>query len=147
MKTVHEFSFGIIPVFKNTNGEYLFCIIKRTTGHWSFLKGHKDDGESEEQTARREVCEEAGIKDIELVPNIKFKESYSFINDGFEHKKVVKYFLGICSLTDTHTDDRFKTEISEVRWLPFPEVQEQITFPESKKLAQEAHEYLLGNMQ
>ena len=43
-----------------------YLIVKHKKGHWSFAKGHKEKDESSIQTARRELFEEAGIKEVEL---------------------------------------------------------------------------------
>ncbi|MBK6536405.1 MAG: NUDIX domain-containing protein [Ignavibacteria bacterium] len=44
-----------------------YLIVKHKKGHWSFAKGHKEKDESSIQTARRELYEEAGIKEVEFL--------------------------------------------------------------------------------
>src|SRR3989344_4714754 len=65
METKKEQSFGVIPVFKENNN-FLFCLIHEAEGHWGFPKGHQDAGESEEETAKRELQEETGINNVIL---------------------------------------------------------------------------------
>lgn len=43
----------------NSKGEVL--LIRDRQGYWVFPKGHTDPGETPEQTALREICEETGV--------------------------------------------------------------------------------------
>jgi 8-oxo-dGTP pyrophosphatase MutT (NUDIX family) len=53
-------SCGVIPFKQNgENREYL--ILLQTNNCWSFPKGHMEAGESEEETALRELLEETGL--------------------------------------------------------------------------------------
>ena len=45
-------------------------LIKQHQGFWGFPKGHVEDGETEEETAAREVKEETNI-DVEIKSNKK----------------------------------------------------------------------------
>ena len=63
---------------KNNNGRY-----------WSFPKGHIEDGETEQETAIREIKEETGL-DVTLVNN--FREISEYCPFGKIRKRVV-FFL------------------------------------------------------
>jgi 8-oxo-dGTP pyrophosphatase MutT (NUDIX family) len=53
-----EQSFGAV-VYRRRKGRVLFLLLKHNSGnHWSLAKGHAEPGETEEQTARREILEE-----------------------------------------------------------------------------------------
>ena len=56
--------------------EYL--LIQYPHGHWEFPRGHVEDGESELDTAYREIEEEVGITKDELRLVEKFREHFSF---------------------------------------------------------------------
>ena len=45
-------------------------------GHWDFPKGHVDKGETEIETATRELEEETGIKNIILLDNFRKTINY-----------------------------------------------------------------------
>ena len=45
-------------------------VSSRGGGHWDFPKGHIDDGETEIQTALRELEEETGIANVDLVEGL-----------------------------------------------------------------------------
>ena len=55
-----ELSSGIVVFFRSKKSiEYL--LLKHIQGHWSFPKGHIEEGETLEETAIRETFEETGI--------------------------------------------------------------------------------------
>ncbi|MBD3304395.1 NUDIX domain-containing protein, partial [Candidatus Woesearchaeota archaeon] len=43
------------------NGKYLL-VKHKEGGHWDFPKGHAEEGETEEETALREIYEETGLR-------------------------------------------------------------------------------------
>lgn len=52
------------------NGTRLYLLLQHTAGHWSFAKGRTEPGESLEQAARRELFEETGIRQVEIVAQL-----------------------------------------------------------------------------
>ena len=71
----YEKSCGAV-VFRKYHGNIELLLIKHVVGgHWSFPKGHVEPGETETETAIREIKEETGI-DVEL--NTTFREVVSY---------------------------------------------------------------------
>lgn len=60
MDLTYEKSCGAI-VYTRGNGCILYLVIQNIGGIFGFPKGHTEDGETEEQTAVREIYEEVGI--------------------------------------------------------------------------------------
>jgi bis(5'-nucleosidyl)-tetraphosphatase len=145
MENIKDKSFGVVPIFKDTNGELLFCLVQHQGEHWGFPKGHPDKNESEEETALRELKEETGLKEVQLVQNIFFNENYIFDKDGNRYDKSVKYFLGLVTNKNTNTQDEFMDEITEVKWLSYKEARDLITFENAKVNFDEVWEYILLN--
>ena len=56
-----EKSCGAI-VYKMENGELKFLLVHQSNGHYSFPKGHMEEGENPFQTALREFEEETSVK-------------------------------------------------------------------------------------
>lgn len=82
-------SCGVIPYRRNgTKKEYL--ILLQTNNCWSFPKGHMEAGETEEQTALRELLEETGLT-AKLIPGKRVVSEYDI--PPFTRKQVV-LFLG-----------------------------------------------------
>ena len=65
-------------------------LIRQMSGMWGFPKGHVEEGETEEQTAIREVKEETNI-DVKIDSNKKYVMHYK--TDKGKYKEVV-FFVG-----------------------------------------------------
>jgi len=137
METAMDQSFGVIPVFKNRDS-FLFLLTHHKGGHWAFPKGHKKEEENDRDTARRELFEETGVKECELLELTPLHERYIFKENGKVFEKTVKYFLGIVTNKDTSTPPEFRSEIEEIKWLPYTEAMNLITFSTTKKVLKEA---------
>ena len=85
-----EKSCGALVIRKNGEQYDLVLLRHRFGGHWSFPKGHVEAGETERQTALREVKEETGLS-IRLYDG--FRESVEYFPQAGV-KKQVGYFLG-----------------------------------------------------
>lgn len=74
---------------KNSNGEFLF-IFRR--GKWDLPKGKVDEGEKIDEAALREVQEECGIADVEIIrPLTKTHHNYEL--NGEKILKETHWFL------------------------------------------------------
>jgi len=125
-------------IYKQDKDKILFLIIKHAKGHWAFPKGHCENGETEIQTAKRELFEETGIDNIYIRDeNIMLEEYYSFNNPdtGIINKKV-KYFIAKCMGGDVKIDGK---EIVDFRWCDIDNAVELITFGGAKKILNEAN--------
>lgn len=139
---IKDESIGVVPVFNGAAGENLFLVVLHKAGHWAFPKGHQDAGESELDTAKRELYEETGIKDVELKNQKEFLEFYSFERHGKTYYKRVKYFIGLVLNKETKTPDKFKHEIKQTKWLSYTDALEILTFKEARDLLHEVKRYL-----
>ena len=70
----HEYSCGAV-VFTRAGGEARYVIIRSTEGVCCFPKGHREPGETEAQTALREIREEVGLSP-RLLPGFRQEVSY-----------------------------------------------------------------------
>ena len=57
-----EKSCGAILCRETEELPQVLLIRHKNGGHWGFPKGHVEDRETEEETARREIWEETGLK-------------------------------------------------------------------------------------
>ena len=112
-------------IIYNSNQEVL--IVKHNAGHWDFPKGHIENGETEEQTAIREVKEETNI---DIIINNKYRYTTSYSPKENVMKEVV-YFLA------QNIDEDKKPqleEVSEVKWFTLEEAMNTITYENSKEI-------------
>lgn len=122
------------------DGEKLKILIlkHKLGGHWSFPKGHVENGETEQETALREVREETGL-DIRLLSNYREVVSYS-PKPGVE--KDVVYFLGYAEDGRTVMQEE---EVSEIRWVNVSDAHEFLTYYNDKQLLRRAKKYINKN--
>lgn len=122
-------------------------------GHWEFTKGHVEAGENEEETMRREVQEETGIKDLKIIPGFKkyikyffrqYKEKIIDAKDNPKKKTPWIFKLVVFFIAETKTRDvKISSEHTEFVWLPIEGAIEKTTFKNSKKLLKEADDFIL----
>ena len=111
------------------NGKVL--LIQHLKGHWDIPKGHMEAGETEQETALREVKEETGV-DVEIISDKKSTLEYTVENGNLN--KVV-YFIAKKIGGEEKAQE---TEVSEIRWLAFDEAVEMLTYDNSKELLRKA---------
>ena len=92
---------------------------------WGLPKGTPEPGESWEETALREVCEETGLE-VQIQRFIDSIE-YWFVspNDGVTCHKTVHFYLMFATGGDVSMHDH---EFETVLWLPAPESIEIMTY-------------------
>ena len=134
----YERSCGAV-IFRRINGKIRFLLIKnKRSSNWGFPKGHMEDGESPEDTARREVLEETGIH-VESLPGFSSKSEYSIQN---RIEKCVVVFVG--KTNDTQTIIQ-REEIEDYIWLPFRDAYKSLKFDNDKNILKTAKEFLLSH--
>jgi len=125
---MQEKSCGAIVIKDNK-----FLLIRNRNGsHWDFPKGKMEPGESEEETAKREVLEETGCR-IEIKPG--FRETVNY-NPAPDVDKTVVFFLATTD-DDIEIDEK---EISEARWKSYEDAIELLTFENAKHVLKKADE-------
>ena len=62
-------------------------------GHWDFIKGKVEQGETPYETASRETKEETGISDIEFIDGFEESVEYNFRFKNEDIHKTVVFFL------------------------------------------------------
>ncbi len=106
--------------------------------YWDLPKGHIEKGEDEIGTIKREVEEETGLRDIDLVDGFKETIKYFFKWEGKTVLKFVTFYLA-----ETKTKEiKVSREHIGFEWLPYKEALEQITFKNAKEILQKANEFL-----
>ena len=132
-------------LYKIENNKIFFLLIySKRNREWGFPKGHANVGETELETARREIKEETGIIDINFkkgfrcVDIYKIKGALDFTKNKIIDKIVVYYiartnsdFIGCCD-----------EEIDEGRWLEFKEAISCLKYTNQKNLLKKAYRFI-----
>lgn len=134
-------SVGVIPILA-IDGQYKFLLVLHHQGHWSFPKGHPEEGENEIMTAKRELQEETGISRVKIDENSPLVETYTFDQNGLKYEKTVKYFPGLVDDDFLAIPRDFQAEILEAGWFDYQTALEKLTFPEAKDILRKVFVYL-----
>ena len=118
-----EKSCGAIII--NDNKEVL--LLKQTKGHYSFPKGHVEPGETEVETAIREIKEETNI-DVAIDEAKRYVITYQSAEDVI---KDVIYFLAKPTSYELIPQE---TEVTEILWVPIDDVPKYLGFENIIKL-------------
>lgn len=128
----------------------LYLLLHYTSGHWDFPKGHIEKGETEEETLRREVFEETGIKDLKIIPGFFEKYRYFYKAKGDEYKrrkekgkktlisKAVMFYLA----KTNEKEVKISYEHIGSEWLPYEKAMGRITFKNPKKVLEKAKRFI-----
>ena len=92
-------------------------------------KGAPREGETDRETAGREVREETGVT-VEVGEPLG-DVSYVYRRDGRRIRKVVHYYL--CTFVSGSTDDH-DDEVDDARWIPLQEARTALTYPGERRL-------------
>ncbi len=127
----HEKSCGAI-VYRRHHGNLEVLLIKHVnSGHWSFPKGHVEEGETEIETASREIKEETGL-DVIIDPTFRETVTYSPRKDT---QKVVVYFI---AKAKSHDFNRQIEEIAEIKWVDVGHASTVLTYENDKAIVNKA---------
>ena len=134
------FSAGIVVYFKRKEKlEYL--LLHYEGGHWGFPKGKIEEDEDKQETALRELKEEASLL-ATIYDGFEHSVEYFFKEkDGDLAKKTVYFFVG-------RTRSK-KVQLSHehigFEWLEYEQALEKLTYDNAKKLLEKANKFLLKN--
>ncbi len=125
MKKIKVKSYGLIPIFKSKSNFYIVIVKNSKSGYWGLPKGTPEKGEKPIDTAKRELFEETGIKEIEIKNGVTLKEKYDFEQDGVIYSKTNIYYLGFVKKM---TKGSQLDEIDELRWVKINKVYDILTY-------------------
>ena len=103
-------------------------------GHWDFPKGHVDKGETEIETATRELEEETGIKNIILLDNFRKTINYKIQKRDRKTSKEVVFFIA----TTVETEINLSHEHVDYGWFDFTSALKQLTYDNARSVLSEA---------
>jgi 8-oxo-dGTP pyrophosphatase MutT (NUDIX family) len=106
--------------------------------YWDFPKGHIEKGEKIEETVKREVEEETGLKDIKFVEGFKKWIKYFFKHKGKNVFKIVTFLLA-----EAETEEvKISTEHIGYQWLPYKEALKQLKFKNAREILKKSNDFL-----
>ncbi|MGI0082748.1 MAG: bis(5'-nucleosyl)-tetraphosphatase [Nitrosopumilaceae archaeon] len=126
---IEERSAGAI-LFSETPSGTVFLLLNYPSGHWDFVKGNMENGESLRQTVVREIKEETGISDVEFVEGFEDKIEYHYQRDRERVHKQVVFFLAKTKTTDV----KISHEHLGFVWLGFDDALKKLTYKNAQNI-------------
>lgn len=133
-----EVSAGAVLILNDPDSPKDFLILNYSYGHWDFPKGNIEKGETEIETVFREVSEETGISDLQILEGFRQQISYKYRKKSRLVNKSVIYYLAMTStrkvvLSDEHTN---------YGWFSSEKALEKLSFENSRRVLRMANEFL-----
>ncbi|MDE1728190.1 bis(5'-nucleosyl)-tetraphosphatase [Candidatus Nitrosotalea okcheonensis] len=126
---LEERSAGTVIYRQSPQGK-LYLLLNYPSGHWDFVKGNIEKGETFKQTVLREIREETGIEDITFVDGFEDKVEYHYQRDGQVIHKEVIFFLA-----NTKTSKVVLShEHRDYTWLNFNDALEKLTYKTAQNI-------------
>ena len=138
MTMYDEISIGSVLYILDTNFNVNYLILNYSYGHWDFPKGNIENGESELDTIKREIMEEAGITDINFIDDFRQQISYRYKKKFKLVNKLVIYYI-----VETKSNKVVLSfEHINFAWLNYNDALNRLSFDNSKKILKNANEFL-----
>lgn len=138
LRCLNEKSCGAV-IYRIEGGKLSFLIVKNKKGrNWGFPKGHVELGETEVETAVREVREETGLN-VTVCPGFRSVSQYALWNHA---TKQVVFFLAESKTTDLVLQEE---EIERAKWVPYPAMMSFFRFENDRRILHSAVAWLRKN--
>ncbi len=123
-------------VYRRAGEAFEILLVKHINGgHWSFPKGHVEEGESDIETAYREILEETGI-------SVYIDDAFREILTYSPQKDVIKDVVFFIATPKQGNLAAQPEEIMEARWVTADEAKEILTHESNREVLRRVVEYL-----
>ena len=131
---IHEKSCGA-AIFARRGEDILWLVEHMQKGHTSLCKGHVEHGETEHETAVREIREETALS-VTFLDGFRERIEYS------PYPGCVKEVIFFLAQADNMDVTAQPEEVSSIQWLPYEDALAALTYEDDKRILTAAREYL-----
>lgn len=120
-----------------------FLLLRYRAGHWEFPRGHMEVGETETETALREVREETGLTDVAIVSGVRATMRFSYVARDEEYRRrkkdrvcavVCKRVIFLAGEVSAHARVRLSHEHSDYLWADYRLAMDTLTFRNARRV-------------
>jgi len=132
-----ERSAGCI-IYREDGDKRVYLLLKHRKNHWDFAKGHIEPGEEKIEAALREVDEETGLIDLDIIDNFDEEIHYSFIKNNQVIDKNVTLFLAKVDQDEIKISDEHNAYL----WVSYDDARRLLNYAESRDVLEIAENFL-----
>ena len=126
-------------VFTVKNGGIKYLLVREKSGYWVFPKGHTEAGETEHETARREIFEETGLK-VTFINGFQTGHQHTLAREG-KPNTIKKNVFFLARYEDQDFEPQ-ESEISEIALLDYDKAMQTIQLDSFRDILREANAFL-----
>ncbi|OGY46054.1 MAG: hypothetical protein A2744_04030 [Candidatus Buchananbacteria bacterium RIFCSPHIGHO2_01_FULL_44_11] len=140
---IKQLSVGFV-VFRRAGKGLRYLLLHHGGEYWNFPKGRQVAGETELATALRELKEETGIEQVNLIKDFRFEYDYDFdttVQNGVKEKvyKHAIFFLVEVNESEVKISD----EHLDFGWFDFNTALSRLFYQPGQDCLKAAHQFLL----
>ena len=138
-KTKTEKSAGAIIYYADEKGPK-FLLLKYKT-YWGFAKGIIEAEEGIEETMKREVKEETGLDNLEIIPGFRYVQRWFFRAEGrLVSKEAI--FLLVKVTEEQASKVKISFEHEDFKWLSYEKALSYIKIKNNKEMIKSAYDFV-----
>lgn len=130
---LNDISYGIVVFKKIFDKTHVLLINRPTIDGFDLPKGHMDDGESTIKAALREVGEETGYWNVEIIDDVVVHINYPITKNKQKVNKEVFFYFGWHNShevpTPQHDPNCIREQNMTCDWIKLDQVELYIKFP------------------
>ena len=131
---IRETSCGAVVLRQQGQG-IVVLTLQHAAGHWAFPKGHMEPGETEQDTALREIWEETGLR-------VRLDTAFRHVNTYSPKPGVLKDVIYFVAWAQQDALALQQAEIQASAWLPPAVVRARLTYENDRLLLDAACAYI-----
>lgn len=131
IRCLYEKSCGAIIFYKSRTNTRILLVKNNNGRYWSFPKGHIEIGETEKETAIREIKEETSL-DVEI------KEGFREVSDYCPFGKIRKHVVFFLAQAFTDNVKMQEDEIAEYTWVDLQQARKLCSYDNDLRIINKA---------
>lgn len=107
-------------VYSKKDNDIYFALVHDVFGHWTLSKGGAEEGEDDEQTLKRVIKEEMGLKITDVQDKLGENEYVANHPEKGKHRKQVNYYLAEAEYSDLKLGE--SGGLDDAKWFKADEI-------------------------